>query len=133
MQYLPNDGALVSYGGTNFIQEYGSHGKLVNALAINGGSSFRAYKYPGWVATPAAKPAVASFYNSGNDTTSVYMTWNGATEIATWKVAGKSATKTSFETLISLAGFVSAVQARAFDSSGKEIGQSAIVMTSGGP
>lgn len=63
MQSLPNGGALISYGGTDFSQEYNSADTVVNALANQGGSSSGVYKYAGWVATPAALPAVTSIYD----------------------------------------------------------------------
>lgn len=132
MQYLPNKGGLVSYGGTNFIQEYAPSGKLVNALQIQGGSSFRAYKYAGWNATPAASPDVASFYDSGTGMTSVYMSWNGATNVASWRVGGKTAPKSGFETLVELTGYVPIVQARALGKQGGVLGTSTLVSTQGG-
>lgn len=132
MQLLPNNGALVAYGGTRYLQEYGKGGKLVNAMYM-GSSSYRAFKYAGWVGKPAAPPDVASFYTSSTNVTSVYMSWNGDTRTASWSVEGVSANRRNFETKINLPGYVDTVQAQAYDAQSNLLGSSASTQTTGGP
>jgi hypothetical protein len=69
--------------------------------------------------------------------TTVYASWNGATEVARWRVlsgatagslrAGPTAARTGFETAIALSGAAKVVQVEALDRSGKVIGRSRVV------
>ena len=104
----------------------------MNDLTLTGGSSFRAYKYDGFVGMPAAVPDVYAVYDNSTDRTRVYMSWNGATEVASWKIlVGRRITvaKTGFETLARLHGLAKSVQVAALDSTGKELRRSAVHQT----
>jgi hypothetical protein len=50
--------------------------------------NYRAYRFP-WVGRPADQPALA--LGSHGDRTTVYASWNGATEVRRWRVLGGEA------------------------------------------
>jgi len=123
MQALPNGDELVGWGSQPYITEFGPHGDVRRLYTYaRGEESYRAYRFP-WAGRPLSKPAIAASTAGGR--TSVYMSWNGATNVASWQVlAGASAgalkpvatvSNAGFETTASVAAapFV-AVQARDF-------------------
>jgi len=123
MQALPNGNELVGWGSQPYITEFGPHGDVRRVYTYaRGDESYRAYRFP-WAGRPLSSPAIAASTAGGR--TSVYMSWNGATNVASWQVlAGASAgalkpvataTNAGFETTASVAAapFV-AVQARDF-------------------
>jgi hypothetical protein len=89
-----------------------------------------------WVGRPQTAPSVAAETRQDGGTT-VYVSWNGATEVARWQVlAGDSAAglavagtapRRGFETQIRLPDLAPAVQVRALDASGQVLGQSGVV------
>ena len=108
----------MGYGSYPKIKEFDAEGTCVMTVQFGEDSvvsSYRAYRNK-WVGKPKAKPAVSACNADGK--TSVYMSWNGATEHQTWKVysgatqgnitfAGTTE-KSGFETVatVSKAGFV---------------------------
>ena len=98
---------------------------------------FRTYFSP-WNGQPPGVPSVVATPGAGG-TIAVAVSWNGATEVASWRVlAGSSpatltpvssAPKTGFETAISLSAAVTDpyVEVQALDGSGAVIGVSAVV------
>ena len=103
-----------------------------------GDESYRAYRFP-WSPHPLEQPAIAAS-TDGSRHTHVYMSWNGADDVASWQVlAGASArslapvatvTNAGFETdaQVAAAPFV-AVQAR--DASGVVLATSATIAPQG--
>ena len=97
-------------------------------------SSYRAYRFA-WSGHPTDRPALAA--TTAGATTTVYASWNGATEVARWRVlsgtapsslrAGPTAARTDFETAIPLGGAAKLVQVEALDRSGKVLGRSRVV------
>ena len=81
----------------------------------------------------------ASLGRAADRTSTVYASWNGATEVATWDVlAGASATSLSyvisaprsgFETAITLRAPAAFVAVRARDAAGAELGTSPAIST----
>jgi hypothetical protein len=133
---LPGDEWLMGYGGLPNFTEYDSSGHvLLDGTLGKNVQDFRTYLSP-WSATAPGRPSVVA-KAAGSGATSVAVSWNGATLIASWKVlAGASATalapvltapKSGFETAIrvSTAGPYFAVQA--LDASGNVLGTSATV------
>jgi len=121
MQVLPGGDVLVGWGSQPYITEFSQHGALARVYTYASGSeSYRAYRFP-WDPHPTTKPALAASTAGGR--TQVYMSWNGADDVASWEVlAGASASALKpvasvradgFETTAQVAGaaFV-AVQAR---------------------
>jgi hypothetical protein len=67
----------------------------------------------------------------------VYVSWNGATQVASWRVLGgqsagrlaavASAAKSGFQTMIRLNGGYPSLEVQALDASGKVIGTSRVL------
>lgn len=137
-QALPNGDMLVGWGSSPFITEFSRHGAVMRLYTFaSGEESYRAYRFP-WDPRPLSKPAVAASAAGGR--TRVYMSWNGAADVASWQLlAGAAAgalkpvatvTNAGFETVASIAAapFVS-VQAR--DAHGTVLGTSAAIAPNG--
>jgi hypothetical protein len=96
-------------------------------------SFYRAFRFP-WKGRPSSPPAVLASLNNTGEETIVHASWNGATDVARWRVlAGKQAGSVSVQATIPASGFESAttlpvkyayVQAQALDSSGRVLGTS---------
>ena len=89
-QTLPNGNFMVGWGSQRQLTEYGPAGNvLFNAALSLGYESYRTYRLP-WVGLPRSRPVVAAADEPGAGT-DAYMSWNGATEVATWELfAGSS-------------------------------------------
>ena len=133
MQALPNGNVLIGWGVEPYISEQGRGGKTLLAMRhLGGSSSYRAYRFP-WIGRPSDKPALAVRSSSGGRTT-VYASWNGATEVTRWRVtAGPSADalkpvgegrRKGFETRLKVETREPFVAVEALDSSGKVLGAS---------
>jgi hypothetical protein len=139
-QTLPNGNFFVGWGSQRQLTEFSPGGEpLFNAALSLGYESYRAYRLP-WVGKPLTRPTVAAADEPGAGT-DVYMSWNGATEVATWELfAGSSqGTLTSvatvprrgFETKITVSGVPKFVQARARDAAGNILSTSGITRVKG--
>ena len=132
MQKLPNGNYLVGWGHQPDVTEFGPHGKPVLDLhfARRGVDSYRAYRFP-WIGRPRSKPDVAL----KGDT--LYVSWNGATEVRSWQLLGGAdkkklkpllaVPKTGFEAAIPLPEDVPWVAVRALDRLGRSLARSAAV------
>ncbi len=134
MQTLPNGNALLGYGGVPAISEFAPDGTLVfDAHQPYDMSFYRAFRYP-WSATPAVPPAVLASQNDTGEETIVRASWNGATDVASWRVlAGKSAGALKAQATIPVSGFETSMTlprkyafaaVRALDASGRVLGSS---------
>jgi hypothetical protein len=108
---------------------------LFDAILGNNVQDFRSYMFP-WSGQPTGSPAVAA-KPGGSGALAVAVSWNGATEVASWRVlAGPSAgalapvataRSTGFQTAISAPGPGPYVAVQALNASGAVIGTSATV------
>jgi hypothetical protein len=137
MQTLPDGDTLVGYGGVPQISEYAPDGSLLfDAHQPYDLIFYRAYRHP-WSGRPAAPPAVLAGLDNTGEGTIVHASWNGATEVASWRVlAAKGPGALSARATIPAEGFESStslpadytrVAVQALDSSGREIGSSPTV------
>lgn len=137
LQLLPGGHAFAGWGGKNpRFSEFAADGTLLfdETFVSPNSSSYRAYRSE-WSARPTDRPAAAA--TTAGASTTVYASWNGATEIARWRVlsgtapgslrAGPTAAWSDFETAIPLGGAAKLVQVEALDRSGKVIGRSRVV------
>jgi hypothetical protein len=125
VQLLPNGDVLVGWGLEPFYTEYRTDGTVVLDAEFATGESYRALRFP-WTGTPPDQPAVAAERRHGRVT--VYASWNGSTETASWEALGGphpdllqpvgAAPRTGFETPIPAQGPADYVAARALDSGG---------------
>lgn len=112
-QVLGNGHVLQDHGAVPKIEEYDEHGAIVMRARFgydNTMQSYRAYRYP-WVGRPSTKPDVVACPSSeeGGKKTAVYVSWNGATDVQSWKVYTGSqvkqvALRNGFETTILVDG-----------------------------
>lgn len=85
---LPNGNVFMGWADNILVSEHSPDGKVLMEAHIKPNlDSYRCYKFP-WVGKPLEPPDVyASAYLSGDDTwTMGYASWNGATDVATWKL-----------------------------------------------
>jgi hypothetical protein len=130
---------MVGWGQAGYFSELAPSGQvLFNAHLPPAWESYRAFVAP-WSGHPTQPPAVAATAASGaHARATVYASWNGATEVASWRVLGgsaggapapvASAPRTGFETAIGVAAPVgSYVEVQALDAAGAVIGTSRTV------
>jgi hypothetical protein len=111
MQLLPNGNALIGWGATQYFSEFSGSGKLLLEAVLPGKDfSYRALYTSSWVGLPGYPPSAAARTARGK--TTVYASWNGATQVTSWKVLGGNAAghmkvvaikpKNGFETAIAI-------------------------------
>jgi hypothetical protein len=86
-QVLPNGDVFVGWGGQPDFSEYRPNGQQIfNGSFPFGAQSYRAYRFP-WDAQPRTPPSVGLEPDPGGSV-DVYASWNGATDVAGWRVLG---------------------------------------------
>lgn len=132
-QTLDNGNGFLGWGGMNGITELGPDLSVRYEAQFAGGvSSYRAYREP-WVGKPADAPKVAGKPGKANST-AVFASWNGATELESWRVyvgddpdnlrPVRDVPKDGFETKMDISGDHSHVAVEALDANGSVIGKS---------
>jgi hypothetical protein len=127
-QTLANGNIFTGWGALPSYSEFDASGHLLYDAHFHGSAeSYRAYRNA-WVGRPAQPPAIA--VKAGT----VYASWNGATEVASWQLlAGSSPTALQPVTTVPKAGFETAIPTnapgpyfavRALDASGSALGTS---------
>jgi Arylsulfotransferase (ASST) len=136
VQLLPDGGVFVGWGAQPYFSEFTRDGDLVldGELPVND-QSYRAFTFA-WSGDPPGKPAIAARPNPARGS-AVYVSWNGATEVARWTVlAGQNSAaltvagsqpRAGFETVIPVNSDGPYFAVTAHDSSGQQLGQSATV------
>jgi len=136
VQVLPNSNVFVGWGSEPFFSEFSQDGKLLfDASFPSQVESYRAFRFP-WKGQPEDRPAVVAEAGPDNRVT-LYVSWNGATEVDTWKVlaggdpdklepAG-SAPRKGFETAVTLYTTEPYFAVEARDSSGRILSTSEAV------
>ncbi|HEY1687820.1 MAG TPA: arylsulfotransferase family protein [Solirubrobacteraceae bacterium] len=142
VQSQPDGNYFIGWGQEPYFSEYTAQGELLydarmwaekNEAKDLETESYRTYKSP-WQATPYWPPAIAAEHTSAGLT--VHASWNGATEVSSWRVLGGSsretltpltqAAKHGFETAISVPA-EAYVEVEALDSTGAVIGHSTTI------
>jgi hypothetical protein len=137
MQTLADGNTLLGYGGVPAISEYAKGGRLLfDAHQPYDMSFYRAFRFP-WTGRPTSPPVALASLNDTGEETVVHASWNGATEVASWRVlAGKSSASLQARAEIPASGFESSttlplkyadVAVQALDSSGHVLGASKAV------
>jgi hypothetical protein len=121
-QFLDNGNVFVGWGSQPFVSEYDRQGKLLLDGRLPGPDQTYRARREQWVGKPLTKPAGAARGRT------VYASWNGATELRSWRVrAGSSATdlrpvatadKSGFETSIPVPRRYAVYELEALDASG---------------
>jgi EmrB/QacA subfamily drug resistance transporter len=129
---LPNGNVLVGWGSEPYFSEYSRSGRLLFEGELPGPDLTYRATLEQWVGEPLSPPLGAARRSGGS--TTVYASWNGATEVASWRVlattgtarmtAVASAARTGFETAIPVPHGYDSFEVRALGSGGRVIGVS---------
>jgi hypothetical protein len=85
VQVLPNGNVFMGWGSEPYFSEFSKDGELLfDASFPSELESYRAFRFP-WKGQPQDEPALVTEQGSEDEVT-LYVSWNGATEIATWQV-----------------------------------------------
>ena len=131
MQTLPDGNIFVGWGSEPFFSEFDAEGNLLyNAGFAPWGESYRSFRLP-WSGRPDDAPALAAEAGPGDKVT-LYASWNGATELASWRVLAGPAPdqlealdkvpRRGFETVIEAPIAQPYVGVQAEDGSGRDLG-----------
>jgi hypothetical protein len=132
-QTLPNGNTFVGWGTSPEFSEYRASGQQIfNGSFPLGVESYRAYRFP-WTGDPLTRPSLG-LVPGVDGSVRVYASWNGATQVAAWRVLGGSrpgmsrwlgeAGNDGFETAIGLEDEPADFAVQALDASGHVIGTS---------
>ncbi len=133
IQLLPDGNYVVGWGGgIPEVSEFAPGGDLLyDARLVATVQSYRSYRFP-WTGQPKQPPDVAVV--SGKGKTTVYVSWNGATDVSTWQVLGGESPKDlgvvastpprGFETAIQLPRSTPYVAVSALSDTGEVLGRS---------
>jgi hypothetical protein len=139
-QQLADADDFVGWGQQPYFSEFNPQGKLVfDARFVGSNITYRAYRFS-WSGTPAAPPSLAVSRHGRKMT--VYASWNGATNVAAWRVFGGSRPSKMPAVATALkAGFETAINARAWpyvavqalDAKGRALARSPVQGPNGQP
>jgi hypothetical protein len=134
LQELAGGDQFIGWGQQPYFTEFDRRGQIVfDGRFIGGNSSYRAYRFA-WAGTPRTRPAITAA--GSGQTTTVYVSWNGATSVASWRVLAGSdaahlhpvltAPKRSFESQVT-APAAAYLCVQALDGQGRVLGTSETV------
>jgi hypothetical protein len=85
VQVLPSGHVFVGWGSEPYFSEFSRDGELLfDASFPPEVESYRAFRCP-WKGEPQTRPAIVAERGEGDDV-EIYVSWNGATEVAAWRV-----------------------------------------------
>jgi hypothetical protein len=133
VQRLHNGHTFVGWGKQPYFTEFDRRGRQIfDGRLASANASYRAYELS-WHGEPTTVPNVAARRSGKRDTT-VWASWNGATEVSRWRVlAGKStkglsrvatAGRSAFETAIRVKSQHRYFAVQALDSRGRVLAES---------
>jgi hypothetical protein len=139
VQPLPDGNTFVGWGAAPYMSEFGPHGRQLFSLHFAPRlESYRALRFPWW-GQPTTPPSIA--ITATQQGTLVYASWDGATNVASWRVlAGPAPTAltsvgqlpwASFETTMSVSSTQPYFEVQALDSGGHVLGTSATTVRPG--
>ncbi|OMQ16580.1 hypothetical protein A7K94_0201440 [Modestobacter sp. VKM Ac-2676] len=124
-QQLPDGTVFIGWGSRPFYSEFAADGTLLTDVALGAGDNYRAERAP-WTGAPSSPPDAVLADGA------VHVSWNGATEVASWRlvsgddeesaVAGDPVRRTGFETAIPVDGDPAYVTVEALDADGRVLG-----------
>jgi Arylsulfotransferase (ASST) len=131
-QEMPGGDDFVGWGEAPYFSQYNAQNKLIfEGRFVDDNITYRAYRFS-WTGTPTTPPAVAA--SSHGRKMTVYASWNGATNVAKWRVyagdspddmpAVASTAKRGFETAIK-APARQYVSVEALDAKGHQLARTA--------
>lgn len=138
VQTLPSGNVMVGWGTEPYVSDFSNDGKLLaDAEMLSGYKSYRSFRAR-WKGIPQQAPAAMASRDLVTGTTTLYASWNGATDVAaSWHVhAGPSASslkpigvarRRGFETAIPLGRTGGYFSVTALDEDGSRLGVSPVV------
>ncbi len=134
VQTLTDGNTVAGYGAIPEVSEYAKDGSLLfDAHLPFAMSSYRSVRFP-WSARPLSPPSTLASLNNTSEETIVHASWNGATEVASWRVlagarpgalrARVTIPASDFESSTSLPEKYVYVQVQALDRAGHTLGVS---------
>jgi hypothetical protein len=134
-QLLADGRMFVGWGTQPHFSEFSADGRLLlDGNIEHGDASYRAFSQD-WAGHPTELPAAAARHRTGG--AAVYASWNGATQVKSWKVyAGKTQTSLAEVASARRAGFETAIAVRStgpyfavqpHDAAGRPLSRSAPV------
>jgi len=126
-QSLAGGNVLVGFGSTEWFSEFSKSGALkFDASLPKDDGTYRVFRFP-WSAKPTTLPAIAATRESPEEV-AVYASWNGATDVATWRVLAGNSTEElapvgsapwgGFETNIKVPSSAGIFEVQALDAEG---------------
>jgi hypothetical protein len=125
-QRLPDGDTVVGWGDQPVYSQFDRDGTLeyearLPAVRTASVHSYRAFRYP-WSAQPTTLPDVVA--RTDGETTDVYVSWNGATDVARWEVRDgdrvlAKAPSRGFETHLAVKSLPPVVEVRAINDVGE--------------
>lgn len=129
---------FIGWGSQPYVSEHAPSGEIVFQAKVNvrGANVYRAYKF-NFTSNPTDSPALYTYaWGVNAQITMFYMSWNGATEIAQWRVHGRQACdaewtdlgtvdKQGFETSYQAPGYWTFGMVEALDRDGRSLRTSA--------
>jgi hypothetical protein len=141
VQVLPGGNVFIGWGSQPVFSEFSREGELLyDARFPPQVESYRAFRFP-WRGYPTDDPTLLAVAGEASDELTLYVSWNGATEVASWQVlagpnpdrleaVGPSVPKEGFETAIRARSGQAYVGVEAMDGSGRVLGTSRAVKPS---
>jgi hypothetical protein len=137
VQVLGGGDELLGWGQQPYFSEVDSQGQVVfEGRFVDDNTDYRAYRFA-WQGQPRTPPAVAASDAGGS--TTVYASWNGATDVASWRVLGGGdamglrpvgdSPKRGFETRIAVPA-QAYVEVQALGADGRVLATSSVVQPS---
>lgn len=89
LQTLPNGNALINWGSEGAVTEYSASGEVVWHSFLDSGplqdglQNYRAFKF-NWTGWSEETPALVAAYDSAENQTVAYVSWNGDTRTKIW-------------------------------------------------
>jgi EmrB/QacA subfamily drug resistance transporter len=131
-QPLAGGNVFVGFGSEPYFAEYSRSGRVLLEGEFPGANLSYRSTLEQWVGLPLTPPVGAARVVDGK--TTVYASWNGATEVRSWRVLGHSGAghasvlanvpRDGFETTIPISASASTFTLQALDASGRVIGTS---------
>lgn len=145
LQILPNGNVHLGWGEHPYFSEHTADGSPVMYAKVAYRASnvmiYRSYKFP-WVGQPLTKPALWTYSKTNDEKSGMvfYVSWNGATEVASWNFYASAnrtgpfnlvgnTKKTGFETVMRYNNVTTWGFAEALDKDGNALERSVIQKT----